>query len=77
MRLINKDRELKLRNKADSASTIIIYTLGVLEPDQTCGHISQRMRLTIPNLINRSKNYCCTQQNTIWVLNAKDSAYNF
>ena len=46
MRLINKDRELKLRNKADSASTIIIYTLGVLEPDQTCGHISQRMRLT-------------------------------
>ena len=46
MRLINKDRELKLRNKADSASTIIIYTLGVLEPDQTCGQISQRMRLT-------------------------------
>ena len=45
MRLINKDRELKLRNKADSASTIIIYTLGVLEPDQTCGHISQHMRL--------------------------------
>ena len=34
LRLINKDRERKLRNKADSASTIIIYTLGVLEPDQ-------------------------------------------
>ena len=53
MTLIDKDRELKLRNKADSASTIIMYTLGVLGPDQTYGQISQLMRLTIPNLTNR------------------------
>ena len=42
MTLIYKDRELKLRNKADSVSTIIICTVGVLGPDQTYGHISKQ-----------------------------------